>query len=976
MATASISSVQHVSEEEENYLRMHLLLTGISPRAVRVLFDKEFHPSLLNETIKKEYSKLYDLKIKRVINAAQWTLLFPRGGTPTSKTFDVTLMVALLRNLTNLPEPAGGYDQLPTKSDTTLTADLARIKHYRNQLSHFGGGQLESELFSTAWQDLTGAIERLGGPNMHEECNDLRTKHLDQSTIPWNIRAQMSQILDQWQKNDGNFVKTRAAKQVLECVQRNRCVTITASAGVGKTATLRHVVLKMADEGYQILMVTNPHDIFSFCNPNKKTLFVIDDFCGTYSINQADLNSWEPVIKRVEELIQNKLIKLIVACRLQVFKDRRFESLSIFRANVCNLLSEEMSLLQTEKESIAQLYLNTKSTEIIKYCNLYECFPLLCKLYHDNTQLNITDFFQNPFSVYEAEMEELVKKSLFGKYCALALCVLFNNSLSENVLTEEIHLFTKTIIENTCEACRLDKGTSRLTLLDELNSLEHTFIKKEQGVYKIVHAKLFDFLSYYFGKKIIQCLIRNASSYFIMERFILEKEDILDQFIIIVPPRYHKLFIYRMIFDWSNGEIIPVFCNKNMSIPTFRQRLLRYLNILDKSFQIQLAQTFEVFHMGTPLLHCSFIGDIHLIQWCLCCKADINLCTVDGQCPLFLAASEGHTKAVKMLLDNNADINKCTDDDTFPLYIACQKGYTDIVKVLLDNKADLNNLVFEGASPLYAACLQGHTDIVKVLLDNKADINKCGNKGASPLFAACVQNDNVDTVKLLLDRKAEINKCTVNEISPLFMACQNGFTNIVKVFLDNKADINKCMDNETSPFCIACQNGNNDIVKMLLDNKADINKCGINGSSPLFCASLNNHVDTVKMLLDNKVDINNCTDNDELFPLLMACQNGYKDMVKLLLENKADINQRGQKGTTSLIMACQEGYLDIVKLLLDNKADINMCGYKGSTPLLIACQEGHIDIVRLLLDNNADINKRADNGASIFLLLVLKTMRI
>lgn len=77
MSTAYIS---HVSKEEENYLRIHLLMTGISSRAVRVLFDKEFHPSCLHATIKKEHGKLLDLRMKRVINGAQWNLLFPRVG--------------------------------------------------------------------------------------------------------------------------------------------------------------------------------------------------------------------------------------------------------------------------------------------------------------------------------------------------------------------------------------------------------------------------------------------------------------------------------------------------------------------------------------------------------------------------------------------------------------------------------------------------------------------------------------------------------------------------------------------------------------------------------------------------------------------------------------------------------------------------------------------------------------------------------
>lgn len=67
-----------LSIEEENYVRMGLLLTGISPRAARALFDKEFAPSCLDASLKKEYNKLNDLKKKRVINQQQWNLLFTR----------------------------------------------------------------------------------------------------------------------------------------------------------------------------------------------------------------------------------------------------------------------------------------------------------------------------------------------------------------------------------------------------------------------------------------------------------------------------------------------------------------------------------------------------------------------------------------------------------------------------------------------------------------------------------------------------------------------------------------------------------------------------------------------------------------------------------------------------------------------------------------------------------------------------------
>ncbi|CAG2224717.1 unnamed protein product [Mytilus edulis] len=175
-----------LSQEEENYVRMSLLLTGISPRAVRVLFDKEFPPASLSLTVndKKVKQKLNDLRGKRVINKAQWDLLFPTSGITDSKTFDVTLMIALLRNLPTVPLvlPVNGYDQLPVTTETTPASDLARIKHYRNLLAHLNDGKVDGTLFTTAWKDISNAVLRIGGNAMKQECDQLMTKPLDMSS--------------------------------------------------------------------------------------------------------------------------------------------------------------------------------------------------------------------------------------------------------------------------------------------------------------------------------------------------------------------------------------------------------------------------------------------------------------------------------------------------------------------------------------------------------------------------------------------------------------------------------------------------------------------------------------------------------------------------------------------------------------------------------------------------------------------------
>lgn len=191
-----------LSQEEENYIRMCLLMTGISTRAARIVFDHEIAPSCLKSTLNKKYNILQKLRNEGKINQIQWNLLFRnKPDVPDSKTFDVTLMITLLRHLADpkdLLPPRGGYDSLPAANETTLTSDLARIKFYRNVIAHLDEGKIENTEFMAAWDIVTDAISRLGGRPMKEECDNLKVKILDQSNqeIILDIKRSNDEIID------------------------------------------------------------------------------------------------------------------------------------------------------------------------------------------------------------------------------------------------------------------------------------------------------------------------------------------------------------------------------------------------------------------------------------------------------------------------------------------------------------------------------------------------------------------------------------------------------------------------------------------------------------------------------------------------------------------------------------------------------------------------------------------------------------
>ncbi|VDI68385.1 Hypothetical predicted protein [Mytilus galloprovincialis] len=228
-----------------------------------------------------------------------------------------------------------------------LTFGHANLKRSHNLLQH------KQNVSNQQAKRFKKDVNRLELDQINVKVDVKKLKSTSEDPVPWNRREQISKQLDKWQKNADNFVETRAAKCVLKGIKENSCLTITASSGVGKTSILRHVALKMKEkEGYDVLPVTNPNDIIQFNNPNQKTLFVIDDFCGTYSINQSHLDNWESVMEQIKMLIENKLTKIIVACRLQVYQDEKFESLSIFRTSVCNLRTKDLCLSETEKKNV------------------------------------------------------------------------------------------------------------------------------------------------------------------------------------------------------------------------------------------------------------------------------------------------------------------------------------------------------------------------------------------------------------------------------------------------------------------------------------------------------------------------------------------------------------------------------------------------------------------------------------------------
>ncbi|XP_046857836.1 uncharacterized protein LOC124451255 [Xenia sp. Carnegie-2017] len=120
---------------EANGSRLSKLLINKGKQALTHTLQSLLKPSSLAGKLKDPSTKkkLTSLKFK-VIKNEQWDLLYPSIDDPDIEKFDITLLTVLLRNICGLKAPTTGWDKLPSSSDTSVSANIARIKFYRNKV--------------------------------------------------------------------------------------------------------------------------------------------------------------------------------------------------------------------------------------------------------------------------------------------------------------------------------------------------------------------------------------------------------------------------------------------------------------------------------------------------------------------------------------------------------------------------------------------------------------------------------------------------------------------------------------------------------------------------------------------------------------------------------------------------------------------------------------------------------------------------
>ena len=176
-------------------------------QVLREKFDRIHPPEGLHTVLATAPAlpKLQTLQKKKVLNPLQWDKLYPvMKSSVSSKNFDITLLMVLLRNICGLTPPASGWDSLPSPTDLSCEADIARIKYCRNTVyAHATQTSVDDATFDNHWMPIRDTLVRLGGADYEATIDDLKNDSLDHYT-----EEQLRGLLRQW-KIDEDSIKDK-----------------------------------------------------------------------------------------------------------------------------------------------------------------------------------------------------------------------------------------------------------------------------------------------------------------------------------------------------------------------------------------------------------------------------------------------------------------------------------------------------------------------------------------------------------------------------------------------------------------------------------------------------------------------------------------------------------------------------------------------------------------------------------------------
>ncbi|XP_039266175.2 serine/threonine-protein phosphatase 6 regulatory ankyrin repeat subunit C-like [Styela clava] len=464
------------------------------------------------------------------------------------------------------------------------------------------------------------------------------------------------------------------------------------------------------------------------------------------------------------------------------------------------------------------------------------------------------------------------------------------------------------------------------------------------------------------------------------------------------------LLHHAVAADW-NGRCVELLLSRNADCgltdkhrhtPMHYAAICGHDTIVEMLYDQQpsvLEQAHKDMHVPSPLHYAAYNGHTDVVSYLADILIDLEICDEQGRTPLQIASFQGHADCIQSLLIQGASFMQVNENTKqTALHLAACNGHTKVMKLLLEDaavdsggmddqevKKYINAKDINGTTALMHCVTNGHVTSLEFLLSQGANPLLRDKYGCTAMHrAAAIGHEDV-IISLLKhfnggrsydeNTSGPASKATVMQSrtgkTPLHFASIRGSTDILETLLRYAASVNTVDKFGYTALHYACYEGHEGCVEALVMHESFSTMEG-SAFSPLHCAVYNDNEICADRLLDVFDDeVTHIFDNLGRTPLHVAAMKDHIDCIQFLLSHSADVNAVDSMARTPLMLAAIEGNINAVELLLNMKSDVALVDKDNNNALHLACLNRKSDCAITIIEKAGEpaiVNAQNNDG--------------
>lgn len=394
---------------------------------------------------------------------------------------------------------------------------------------------------------------------------------------------------------------------------------------------------------------------------------------------------------------------------------------------------------------------------------------------------------------------------------------------------------------------------------------------------------------------------------------------------------------------------------------------------------------------GQTLLHIAALqGNTELVELLIAMKADTEIRNNAGETPMAAAAGAGVLDSVRVLAGSGASIFSRNAAGVSVYQLTRAMGPDSFAAII--SKATAAQTDDEGKTALHHACAALDADAVDIILKAGASPSVKDASGATPLslaYASPERDESAIMASRLLLAGAEPLRQEFSYFetavikrnpsmrfeegkTPLHHAAASGHSGYVKFLIARGSQVNAKDIASATALHEAVRNGKAASVRMITEAGADVNMQDANGNTPLHLVMPEaTRSEIFSILLRAGADPNR-KDSYGDTPLHIASRLGMsEDIIRDLVAAKADVNERNKKGVTPLSLAIERRQIAQAALFVKLGSDIHAEDIDDQTALIKALKSG-IDVVKAVVTEETASSRDSRGRTSLHIAVLLK----